>query len=177
MKEGFVLNDWCAKYASTSREASNSTVQVRGSSNFEIPALKVGCTKEFPDIGLWISARTGITSSSSNLRILKWSENIGQESRKPKDIIIGEGCDGSGGWLQSLNHLQALVGFLGTKDLNMIKFEFFADFLDLFYILLGRHYNDGCRRRCIDGPKATREVWICSKSRDDYGDVFGGVSR
>lgn len=59
----------------------------------------------------------------------------------------------------------------------MIKFEFFADFLDLFYVLLGRYYNDGSRRRCINGPKTTREVWICPKSRDDYGDVFGGVSR
>lgn len=56
MKKSFILNNWYAKCTSLPREAGNSTIPMRSSSNLEVPALKIGSIKEFPKIRLGVSA-------------------------------------------------------------------------------------------------------------------------
>lgn len=104
-----VLNDFGANNRSSSRKTCNPAVHMRCGGNLKIPTLEVASTKKLPDIWISRSARAGETPGSSNLGIFKCSEDVCQECRAPKDVIIRKGRDGSSRVLEALDHLQALV--------------------------------------------------------------------
>jgi hypothetical protein len=136
--------------------------------------------REFED-HLSMSARTicgvrMLPTDSPNLGIFERSEVVAQVCRYPEDIIVSEECDRSANLFEPLYHLKALVGFVGSEDLDMRETELVADCSNMVDTPFWGDYDYGGRVTSIDGKKATAEVIAVGKSWNDHSNVPIGIA-
>lgn len=172
--ESWVLSDLGTDRSSTSRQARESAIHVGSGSYFKVPPLEVSGSKEFPHIEVGRLARRGKAAYCSHLRIFKGGEKVSDEGSPPEDIVIGKDGNGRLGFLEALDHLQALVGLLRSEKTDFVKFELVEDFLDSVDILLGC-YDGDCRWIAgVDRFHTFHELFVFAQSRNDNGHVLGG---
>jgi len=117
-----------------------------------------------------------LPTDSANLDIFKWSQIVAQECRCPEDIIVGEEGNRSANFFKPLDHLKALVGFVGPEDLDMRETKLIADLSNMADTPLRSDYDHGSRMTCIDGNEATAEVIAVGQSWDDHSNILVGVA-
>lgn len=138
-----VLNNSGANNRSASGETCDPPIHVGRRGNLKVPTLEVASTEKLPDIWISRSARGSETPCSSNLGVFEGCEDVSQECRTPKDVIIRKGRDGGGRALEALDHLQALVCLLRSKHLDVEKPQLVTGILNSGDIL-SRCHNENC---------------------------------
>ena len=118
-----------------------------------------------------------ILTHSSNLGIFEWNEIVGQECGCPENIIIGKEGDRGANLLEPLDHLKALVGLVGTMDLDLRKTEFIADLSNVVDASFGSDDDYGSRIASSDGEDATMEVIAVCQCWNDHSDILVGIAR
>lgn len=113
-----------------------------------------------------------LPTDSPNLGIFEWRQVVTQVCRYPEDIIVSEESYRSTDLFEPLDHLKALVGFVGSEDFDVRETELVADCSNMFDTPFGSDYDNGGRVASIDGKKATAEVTAIGKSWDNHSHVL-----
>ncbi len=118
-----------------------------------------------------------VTANCACCRVFERCQEIGQECRRPEDIVIGEDRNGGLNRTEALDHLKTLVCFRGSKNLDVEEIETLAELSKAIHVLLRRDNNDGVGIASCNGQQGTAEIIVIPKGWNDHGDILGGEAR
>lgn len=102
---------------------------------------------------------------------------MGQQRRRPEDIVISKDGDSGGDCFKPSDHLKTLVGFSCPKDLNMMEIKLMTQLSNISDPLSRSDDDDGGRAAGGDGKEAAPEIVTVSQSGDDHGNISVRIGR